>query len=297
MPEKEQFRIAFISGKLGDVDGVSLETDKWIALLGELGHTVHTIAGRYADPLPALPAERQTTLEQIRFDSPAQQSYERMFFPHLTRKPPPVLNGQQRDELVEEMVLAGRDVAQQLLERLQEHSIDLLIAQNTNAMPMTLLGGLAVNELVTRQRMATVFHHHDFWWERSRFSNNLIESLLNRIMPPAEVGTEHVVLTSYAAHILRSLKRVEPMVIPNCEDFENTVRLDEYNSLFRRDLGFTDNDILVVQPTRIVRRKRIEDSLALSAGWASAIPGWASASTTSSPSTRETSETRSTWRR
>jgi glycosyltransferase involved in cell wall biosynthesis len=263
VPEREGFRIAFISGKLGDVDGVSLETEKWIDQLGALGHTVHTIAGRYAAPLALLPAEQQFLLEQIRFDSPAQQSYERMFFPHLTRRPPPVLKVQERERLLEEMILAGRDIGRQLFELLQEHTIDLLVAQNTNAMPMTLLGGLAVSELVTRQRMATLFHHHDFWWERSRFSHNHIESLLNRIMPPAEVGTEHVVLTSYAAHILRSLKRVEPMVIPNCEDFEHTVDLDEYNGHFRSDLGFTDDDILVVQPTRIVRRKRIEDSLAL----------------------------------
>ncbi|MEJ2664497.1 MAG: glycosyltransferase, partial [Spirochaetia bacterium] len=35
------------------------------------------------------------------------------------------------------------------------------------------------------------------------------------------------------------------------------------NSHFREDLGFKSDDILVVQPTRIVRRKRIEDSIAL----------------------------------
>jgi glycosyltransferase involved in cell wall biosynthesis len=262
VPENAGFRIAVISGKLGDVDGVSLETDKWIDQLQALGHNVTTIAGRYADPLESIPAESQILLESIRFDSPAQKACERMVFPHLSRKPP-VFNAQQRDRLVEEMELAGRDIAQELFGLLQERSIDLLIAQNTNAMPMTLLGGLSVNELVTRRRMATVFHHHDFWWERSRFSHNYIETLLNRIMPPAEVGTEHVVLTSYAAHILRSFKRVEPAVIPNCEDFENTVHLDEYNSHFRSDLGFEDSDILVVQPTRIVRRKRIEDSLKL----------------------------------
>ena len=32
------FRLAIVSGKLGDVDGVSLETDKWIQVLGEQGH-------------------------------------------------------------------------------------------------------------------------------------------------------------------------------------------------------------------------------------------------------------------
>ena len=29
--------------------------------------------------------------------------------------------------------------------------------------------------LSTERRVATIFHHHDFWWERSRFSNNNID--------------------------------------------------------------------------------------------------------------------------
>ncbi len=43
---KDAFRIAFISGKLGDVDGVSLEVDKWIEVLSSMGHEIWTI-GRF----------------------------------------------------------------------------------------------------------------------------------------------------------------------------------------------------------------------------------------------------------
>ena len=45
------YRIVFVSGKLGDVDGVSLEVDKWIDVLAGLGHELFTIAGRYASQL------------------------------------------------------------------------------------------------------------------------------------------------------------------------------------------------------------------------------------------------------
>jgi len=82
-------------------------------------------------------------------------------------------------------------------------------------------------------------------------------------MPPVAPGLEHIVLSSYAAHILASIKRVSPIVVPNCEDFEHAVGKDAYNRDFRSELGFTDDDILVVQPTRIVRRKRIQDSVEL----------------------------------
>ncbi|MBN1646964.1 MAG: glycosyltransferase family 4 protein [Spirochaetales bacterium] len=258
----QAFNIGIVCGKLGDVDGVSLEVDKWINVFRELGHNVYTISGAYAKELPNVPAGNQFLLEDIRFGSEKQQHYENQVFPHL-QKSPPYLSRSGKMRIIDSLEQDGRHVASRIYEYIQEHDIDVLVAQNTNAMPMTLLGGMGIYKLVSSYRMAAIFHHHDFWWERSRFSNNRIETLLGKVMPPVLPGLEHVVLSTYAAHILRSIKRVHPRVIPNCEDFENPVAMDEYNADFRKELGFADSDILIVQPTRIVRRKRIEDSVQL----------------------------------
>lgn len=256
------FRIGVVSGKLGGVDGVSLEADKWIRVLQAFGHDIHTIAGEYAQPVDGVPNDRQHTLGEIRFSSDFQHQIERQVFPHMTATPAEASVYEIR-QAVEQLEIRGREAGTRLHRLVQEQEIDVLIGENTNAMPMTLLGGLAMHLVATTHRVATIFHHHDFWWERSRFSRNRIESLLNRIMPPVDLGIEHVVISSYAAHILSSLKRVQPRIIPNCEDFEETVALDDYNHTFRRDLGFGDDDILIVQPTRIVPRKRIQDSVRL----------------------------------
>ncbi|MFW5695492.1 MAG: glycosyl transferase family 1 [Alkalispirochaeta sp.] len=256
------FRIAIVSGKLGGVDGVSLEVDKWISVLQDLGHVVFTVAGSYTQPLASVPREQQFTLEDLRFDSEFQRHMELQVFPHMSRRPPHP-SGNELRQLIEQIETRGRELGEMVHDLVQEHHIDVLIGQNTNAMPMTILGGVAMYYVATTRRVATIFHHHDFWWERSRFSNSRIETLLNRIMPPVDLGLEHVVISSYAAHILASLKRVRPHIIPNCEDFHTPVVFDEYNSDFRRDFGFADTDLLIVQPTRIVPRKRIEDSVAL----------------------------------
>lgn len=257
-----QFRILFISGKLGDVDGVSLEVEKWIGVLSDLGHQIYAAAGTFAHTPAGIPEEHCLEIPEIRFTSDDQRYYEQQTFPHMNRyktAPPQDRIAKIREELNEK----GHYLADILFEFIQQNSIDVLIAQNTNAMPMTLLGGMAVYLLAVEKRMAVIFHHHDFWWERSRFSDSYLEDLLSRTMPPKDPGLEHVVLTSYAAHILRSIKRVEPRVIPNCEDFTTPVCRDSYNSDFRRELGFADDDILFVQPTRIIPRKRIEDSVRL----------------------------------
>ncbi len=259
----EGCRLAIVSGKLGDVDGVSLEADKWIRVLRERGHEVYTISGKYSSVLADVPEDNQLTVDAIRFDSERQRYYEHQVFPYLNSTRPLLLSSDQRNEVVEELESLGADVANHLFDIIKENSIDAIIAENTNAMPMTLLGGVAVHLLATEMRVATIFHHHDFWWERSRFSRNSISGLLNRIMPPSDLALEHVVISSYAAHILSSIKRVSPFVIPNCEDFDSPPVPDDYNQSFRAELGFRDDDILVVQPTRVVPRKRIEDSVSL----------------------------------
>ncbi len=257
-----EFKIAFISGKLGDVDGVSLEVDKWIEVLLKEGHEVFTIAGKYANSVQGIKPDNQFLLEHLRFDSTLQKHYEKMVFPYLTRQPTHLTSG-TRDQLLEDMMVKGKELGEDIFQIIQNNNIDVIVAQNTNAMPMTLLGGIAVYNLLTEYKIATIFHHHDFWWERSRFSQNRIEGLLNKIMPPSDLGSEHVVISSYSAHILSSIKRVIPTVIPNCENFEKAAVLDSYNSHFREDLGFSEDDILFIQPTRIVPRKRIEDSVRL----------------------------------
>ncbi|MBI9106207.1 MAG: glycosyltransferase family 4 protein [Spirochaetales bacterium] len=258
----EKFRIAFIAGKLGDVDGVSLEVEKWIEVLLELGHEIFAIAGKFSHNLKAVPEERRLTVEDIAFNSPYQHEYEQMVFPFLN-KFQTYISEEKLKSIGEDMNHRSSYIADSIFDFIQQNSIDVIIAQNTNAMPMTLLGGLAVYKLCSEKRIAAIFHHHDFWWERSRFSNSAIETILSKTMPPQIPGLEHVVLSSYAAHILRSIKRVQPRIIPNCEDFDNPIKMDEYNNDFRKELGFSDDDILVLQPTRIVPRKRIEDSVRL----------------------------------
>ncbi|MBB6478864.1 glycosyltransferase family 4 protein [Spirochaeta isovalerica] len=268
---KNTYRIAFISGKLADVDGVSLEVDKWIEILSGKGHEIFTIAGKYGAELENVPPSNRYCHPMLAFDSPQQKSYEKIVFPYLSGKHNHV-SQIQVDTAVSKMLEEGEELAGYLYDYIQEKHIDVLIAQNTNAMPMALLTGIAVHKLATERKVATIFHHHDFWWERSRFSGNRIEPLLKEMMPSHDLGLEHVVISSYAGHILKSIKRVNPHVVPNCEDFSAAPVRDEYNSTFRGELGYAADDILFIQPTRIVPRKRIEDSVRLVAGFMNHYP-------------------------
>jgi hypothetical protein len=260
---KDTYRFAVVCGKLGDVDGVSLEVDKWIETLRDMGHEIYTVAGHYAADLPLVPAERRLTVPSLRFDFEFQKNIEPVMFPHIVPGNKNNSSSSERRELMESLELKGSEAAEEIHQFVMENQIDCLIAQNTNAMPMTLVGGLAVHKLSSEYKTAVIFHHHDFWWERSRFSGNHMEDLLKEIMPPVDPSLEHVVISSYAAHNLRTIRRVNPHIVPNCEDFSVPPVRDGYNSDFRKELGYANDDILFLQPTRIVPRKRIEDSIIL----------------------------------
>lgn len=260
---KQSYKLAVVCGKLGDVDGVSLEVDKWIDVLSDMGHEIYTVSGVYAADLPRVPAERRLTVPELCFDSDFQKRIEPVMFPHIVPGNRSNGSSKERKKLMESLDITGSDAAEQIHQFILDNHIDALIAQNTNAMPMTLVGAMAVYKLSSEYKTAVIFHHHDFWWERSRFSGNYMEDLLKEIMPPTDPSLEHVVISSYAAHNLRTIRRVHPHIVPNCEDFSNPPVMDDYNRQFREDLGYSKDDILFLQPTRIVPRKRIEDSIYL----------------------------------
>ncbi|MGH7127829.1 MAG: glycosyltransferase family 4 protein, partial [Planctomycetaceae bacterium] len=59
-------------------------------------------------------------------------------------------------------------------------------------------------------------------------------------------------------------KGVSSILVPNVLDFENPPpETDTYSSDFREEIGITPEDVLVLQPTRVVPRKGIEHSISL----------------------------------
>ena len=95
--ENGSFRIGIVCGKLGDVDGVSLETAKWIDILHTQGHEIFTIAGRYATELDNVPVENQIPCDEIQFGSPEQIYYEKLVFPHLHKRSPHISEDRRKE--------------------------------------------------------------------------------------------------------------------------------------------------------------------------------------------------------
>jgi glycosyltransferase involved in cell wall biosynthesis len=122
--------------------------------------------------------------------------------------------------------------------------------------------GLAITELIAETGIPTIAHHHDFYWERQRFMVNAIPDFITMAFPPSLPSIKHVVINSMADKELSYRTGLSPEVIPNILDFETPAPgIDEYNRNVREDLGLTEDDIFILQPTRIVARKGIEHAI------------------------------------
>jgi hypothetical protein len=145
----------------------------------------------------------------------------------------------------------------------REFKIDLVIPENALAIPINIPLGLAITELIAETGMPCIAHHHNFSWERKRFLISAVRDYLQLSFPPNLYSMRHVVINSAASRQLSYRTGISNAVIPNVFDFANSPPLTPNGILLRQELGFEDDDLFVLQPTRIVPRKWIERAVEL----------------------------------
>lgn len=161
-----------------------------------------------------------------------------------------------------------RDMAEYLKSTLYDFTvnfgIDFLIVENALSIPMHVPLGVAITEFIAETRIPTIAHHHDFYWERTRFSINSVTDYLEVAFPPRDPAIQHVVINLAAQEELSWRKGATSLLVPNVFDFENPApHIDDYASDVREEIGLSKDDIMVLQPTRIVPRKGIEHAIKL----------------------------------
>jgi glycosyltransferase involved in cell wall biosynthesis len=241
--------IGFVSTRFAGTDGVSLEASKWAQVLEQDGNTCFWFAGQlerkhhcsYLEP-------------QAHFQDKQNQWINNQIFGQVERT-------SHTTELIH---LFRAYLKSQLYDFIIKFSIDVLVAENALTIPLHIPLGLALAETIVEKRIPTIAHHHDFFWERSRFAINGISDYLGMAFPPRLPGMQHVVINTDAQEQLAMRTGIAAHVIPNVLDFDNPPRIHhERVKAFRRAIGLAPGDKMIVQPTRVIRRKGIEHAVDL----------------------------------
>ena len=242
-------RIGFVSTRFAGTDGVSLETVKWEKLLTELGHRCFFFAGELDRP-----KDRSRLVPKAHFKHPDVERVQADLFDDFVRSRE---TSRQIHELKEHL-------KDELYRYVDSFGLDILIAENALSIPMNVPLGLAMTELIAETEMPTIAHHHDFGWERRRFKVTAASDYQLGAFPPILYSIFHVVINSYGARQLALRTGASSMLIPNVMDFqEPPAEPDDYAADLRPTLGIQDGEYLLLQPTRVVPRKRIEQAVEL----------------------------------
>ena len=242
-------RIGFVSTRFKGNDGVSLETIKWRIVLERIGYECFFFSG-----LSDWDAGKSMVAEEAFFAHPAIQAIQDRCFGNTVR-----------DENLSGEIQAVRfKLKTALYDFVRQFKIDLIITENALTIPMNIPLGLALTELIAETGIPVIAHHHDFAWERQRFSVNCVADYLSMSFPPRLHTINHVVINSEARQQLSYRCGLSSIIIPNVLDFDTEPpTMDDYARGMRKDLGVGDGEALLLQPTRIVARKGIEHAIEL----------------------------------
>ncbi len=239
--------IGFISTRIAGTDGVSLEIQKWAEVLERNRYNCFYFAGKLDRP-----KAQSYLVDEAFFEHPEVKEINEAVFGKRVRSPKISKKVDQLKHKLKAELYRFRDKFQ----------IDLIIPENALAIPMNIPLGLAITEFIAETGIPTIAHHHDFAWERDRFLVNACEDYLHTAFPPNLPNIQHVVINSLASQQLSYRRGISNTIIPNVLDYligppEGRIPCNE----IREKIGLAPDDVFILQPTRVIPRKRIERSI------------------------------------
>ena len=241
--------IGFVSTRFAGTDGVTLEASKWAQVLEQTGHRCFWLAGELdRDPASCM------LVPEAHFKHEKNQWINERVFGHKSRK----------SNVTDTIHALKTLIKVALAEFIDQFKLDMLIVENALTIPLHIPLGVALTEIIAERLIPTIAHHHDFYWERTRFSVNAVDDFLRMAFPPKLNSIAHVVINSAAQEELALRTGISSTIIANVLDFDTRIEVDPDNATaFKRSVGLEPEDKMILQPTRIVQRKGIEHAIEL----------------------------------
>lgn len=240
--------IALCHYRVGETDGVSLEMDKWKKVLERMGHKVYMLAGSEGTADAYI-------IEEMHIRLPEDLKIERNAYVKLK-------DYKTEEELKDAVEALSKKIEDKLIKFIKDYKIDVLVPNNIFSLGRGLSTAIAFKRAIEKTGVKCVNHHHDFYWERELYSHPVckyVEGLLNEYFPPKIENMKHAVINTPAQNDLKEKKGLDSTVVPNVFDFNAPLwKEDEYNKDFRQAVGLKENEIFMLQATRVVDRKAIE---------------------------------------
>ncbi len=241
--------IGFVATRIAGTDGVSLEIAKWADVFEKEGFNCFYFAGELEQP-----PDCSYLAEEAHFKHPDIKYINQNCFGTHTRS----------RSITKKIHAICQKIKDHLYKFIEKFNIEILVPENALSIPLNIPLGIAITEVISETGMPVIAHHHDFFWERQNLMTNAVWEYINMAFPPHLPSIWHVVINSSACNQLSLRTGISATIIPNVMDFDNPpVPSNDYASDVREALGIEDDELFVLQPTRVVERKGIEHAIEL----------------------------------
>jgi glycosyltransferase involved in cell wall biosynthesis len=240
--------IALCHFRVGEIDGVSLEMEKWKSVLEKEGHHVSYISGSSGT------LDDVEIITELHYNSSFNNEIVKNSYVNLS-------SFKTEKELQKQILQEANAIESKLTTIIHQEQLDIIIVNNIFSLGWNLSAAIGFFETIKKNDIECICHHHDFYWEREKYSKptcNAVEQILKTYFPPKHSRIKHIVINSIAQNELLIRKSIESKIVPNVFDFDVNWEVDGFNSDFRTRFGIKQNDFILLQATRIVKRKAIE---------------------------------------
>lgn len=246
-------RVLMVHFRVGKTDGVSLEMANWKEILTQGGWQVEMCAGPQSVGADFVIENFEAQLNPTVFalDEEAFGGFKVM----------------KQEVFGAEFRRIQEDLSTEFMQVMKQAKPDRVIVSNVFSVGENIAAAGALAGALKKAGVPTVAVHHDFWWENVRYrrpSDDMVADQLERYFPPVNGWVKQVVINRIARLELARRKGVYATLLHDCLDFR--AEHEDRNGACGKMLaayGVTKDDLVVLQGTRIVRRKNIEISMDL----------------------------------
>lgn len=242
-------RILIVHFRVGRTDGVSLEIEAWKKILTNVGAQVRLLSGSFnvgAD-YEVLHLENQLDKEVFRLDIGAFDDAKTF---------------SSEDEFKDAFGRVGKIIEEGFRKAIEDFKPTKIIISNIFSVGENIAAAPAILSVLDEKKITTLLVHHDFWWENVRYREPnypFVKDLLERNFPPVRSYLYHTCINSLARKELRLRKKINAEILYDSVDFDY-VPQDRHAACAQmlRNYGIESDDLVILQATRVVRRKNIE---------------------------------------
>lgn len=247
-------KILIIHFRVGKTDGVSLEIEAWKEIFESKGANVMLLSGPENNGADFVikDLEQQLNPQIFTIDEDAFGGLKTF---------------ESKDALNKAILEMKNKLKDEFVSVLTDCRPDYVLVSNIFSVGENIPSAAGLDEALKEFRLPTLLVNHDFYWENVRYldpTTGLIEDMLEKYFPPKRGFYTYFVINKIAQKELLNKKGIKAEVLNDTFDFDRNgfTRSKKIDDLFTEN-SIDINDIILLQATRIVRRKNIEIAIDL----------------------------------